>query len=133
MGDSGSGFLGYALCFLGFAAAGAGVNIWAFLIVVGAFASDATVTLIRRLLHGETILQPHRSHAYQKLADRFGGHLPVTLLYALINVVWLAPLALFAQQWPEWAGLIALLAYLPLIFGVALVGSSRFVSVDVRR
>lgn len=133
MGDAGSGFLGYGLCFLGLAVAHAGVNIWAFLIVVGAFVSDATVTLVRRLLRGEAILKPHRSHAYQKLTDRFGRHLPVTLLYALVNVFWLAPLALFAQRWPDWAGLMALLAYLPLIYAVALVGSSRFVGVDVRR
>jgi Fuc2NAc and GlcNAc transferase len=133
MGDSGSGFLGYVLCFCGFAVAYAGVNIWAFVIVVGAFVADATVTLIRRLVRGEEILKPHRSHAYQKLTDRFGGHLPVTLLYIAINVGWLAPLALLAQRWSDWAGLIALLAYLPLIVGAALAGSNRPVSVNVRR
>jgi len=133
MGDSGSGFLGYALCFCGFAAAYAGVNIWAFVIVVGAFVADATVTLIRRLIQGQQVLQPHRSHAYQKLTDRFGGHLPVTLLFTGVNVGWLAPLALLAQRWTDWAGLIALIAYMPLIVGVTIVRSSSLVRVEVRR
>lgn len=133
MGDSGSAFLGYALCFLGLALSHAGVNLWALLIVVGAFVSDATVTLVRRLLRREDILKPHRSHAYQRLTDRFGGHLPVTRLYGMVNVFWLAPLALVAQEWPDWAGLIAVLAYLPLVSGVALMGSNAAVGVNPQR
>lgn len=42
---------------------------------------------------GERWYEAHRNHAYQKLARRWGGHQPVTLLASGINVLWLAPLA----------------------------------------
>lgn len=83
---------------------------------VGVFVTDATVTLIRRLMRGEKVYEAHRSHAYQFAARRFGQHLPVTLFVGAINIVWLAPIA-----WSVARGLLpgelgVVIAYLPLVF-----------------
>lgn len=89
---------------------------WSWLILLGVFVTDATVTLIRRLMRGEKVYEAHRSHAYQFAARRFGQHLPVTLLVGAINIVWLAPIA-----WSVARGLLpgelgVVIAYLPLVF-----------------
>ncbi|MGB9609488.1 MAG: hypothetical protein ACPL7M_00835, partial [Bryobacteraceae bacterium] len=38
------------------------------------FLSDGAYTLLRRLVQGEKIWSPHRSHLYQQLARRLGRH-----------------------------------------------------------
>jgi Fuc2NAc and GlcNAc transferase len=95
MGDAGSGFLGLMTGALSLQAAAAAPPLfWAWLILQGVFFTDATVTLVRRLLRGDPIIQAHRMHAYQHAARRCGGHKPVTCAVAAINVLWLFPLAL---------------------------------------
>ena len=88
---------------------------WCWLILLGVFIVDATLTLGRRLCRGEKVYQAHRSHAYQHAARRYGGHLPVTLGAALLNLCWLLPIAL----WVVLGGLDGLaglmLAYIPLL------------------
>ena len=34
------------------------------------YVADATITLLRRLLNGENVMQPHRSHFYQRALDK---------------------------------------------------------------
>ncbi len=33
------------------------------------YVADATITLLRRLVNGENVMQPHRSHFYQRALD----------------------------------------------------------------
>ena len=119
MGDAGSTYLGFMLAVLAMLTIAAG---WLTLIqwaILGAlFVTDATVTLIRRLLLRERVFEAHRRHAYQVLSRLWGGHLPVTLSFIAINVAWLLPLAYVAAL-PGWATPALLLAYVPLI-GLAL-------------
>ena len=99
MGDAGSGFLGITLGILSLQAAWAAPQLlWSWLILLGVFVVDATFTLLRRLLRGDTIYQAHRSHGYQHAARRFGRHLPVTLTVAAINLGWLLPIALWVAS-----------------------------------
>ncbi|MBD8574605.1 glycosyltransferase family 4 protein [Pseudomonas syringae] len=115
MGDAGSGFLGIALGVLSVQAAWASSSLfWAWLILLGCFVVDATLTLLRRLSRGEKVYQAHRSHAYQFASREYGRHLPVTLAVAAINVGWLLPWAFAAALgWVD--GLTAvLLSYVPL-------------------
>jgi len=116
MGDAGSGFLGLVLAALSLQ--GAHVEpgyLWAWLILMGVFIVDATFTLARRLARGEKVYEAHRSHAYQYASRHFRGHRPVTLAVALINVLWLLPMAL-AVTWLHLDGLAGLLlAYMPLV------------------
>lgn len=116
MGDVGSGFLGIVLGVISLQAGWAVPELfWCWAILLGAFVVDATVTLLRRLGRGDRVYEAHRSHAYQYAARRLGGHRPVTLTVALINLLWLLPIAsLVATGRLEGAvGLAA--AYMPLV------------------
>ncbi|MDP9781246.1 MraY family glycosyltransferase [Pseudomonas fluorescens] len=116
MGDAGSGFLGIALGIMSLQAAWVSPPLfWAWLILLGVFIVDATVTLIRRFLRGDKVYEAHRSHAYQFASRRYGRHRPVTLAVAAINVLWLFPLAwcVVALKLDGLTGV--LLAYVPLV------------------
>ena len=116
MGDAGSGFLGIVLGILSVQASWTSPQLfWAWLILLGVFVVDATVTLFHRLLRGEKIYEAHRSHAYQFASRRYGKHLPVTLGVGLINLFWLLPIALWVvlMDGEGLAGLVV--AYAPLL------------------
>jgi Fuc2NAc and GlcNAc transferase len=73
------------------------------------------VTLIRRITRGDRWFNAHRTHAYQHLARRWKGHLPVTMLVMAINVFWLLPLAIFATRYPAQALWLVAIALAPLV------------------
>ena len=124
MGDAGSGFLGFILATLALATSHEGfIELWSWMILLGVFVTDATVTLVRRLLKGERVYEAHCSHAYQHAARRWGGHRPVALLVGAINLGWLLPLAWLASAWPASGWLIMILAYFPLVL-LAFLGRS---------
>lgn len=114
MGDVASGFLGYTVAVLAIASAHNGFTLWVWLILIGVFFVDATVTVIRRVLRGEKWYRPHRTHAYQHLTTRWRSHLLVTLTILAIDVVWLGPLALLAYAVPEMAVAAGAAALIPL-------------------
>lgn len=116
MGDAGSGYLGLTLGLLSLQAAWVEPRLlWAWLILLGVFIVDATLTLGRRLYRREKIYEAHRSHAYQVASRHCGRHLPVTLAVAAINMVWLLPIACWVALGGE--GFVGvLLAYTPLVW-----------------
>jgi Fuc2NAc and GlcNAc transferase len=117
MGDAGSGFLGITLALFSVQAAWVDSRLlWVWLILLGVFIVDATVTLCRRVLRGEKFYEAHRSHAYQYASRSLGSHRHVTLVIFAINVFWLLPVAsLVALDKLDGApGL--LVAYLPLLW-----------------
>jgi len=116
MGDAGSGFLGVVFGVLAVDAARQAPELsWLLMILLGAFIVDATVTLIRRLIRGERVYLPHRSHAYQHASRGLGTHRLVTLAFGVINVLWLLPLALLvARGWLR-GELALVIAWLPLV------------------
>jgi Fuc2NAc and GlcNAc transferase len=130
MGDVGSGFLGLMLGAFSLQAARLEPALfWAWLILLGVFVVDATVTLVRRALRGERFYEAHRSHAYQHMAQRH-GHRAVALATGAINLFWLCPLAVLVatQSLSGIAGIT--IAYIPLIvaalrFGAGMVHSGR--------
>ena len=116
MGDAGSGFLGITLGILSLrAATSAPPLLWSWLILLGVFVVDATVTLLRRLARGERVYQAHRSHAYQQAARHYRRHLPVTLAVAGLNLVWLMPIAACVATGHVEPGAGLLIAYTPLL------------------
>jgi Fuc2NAc and GlcNAc transferase len=126
MGDVGSTFLGYMTAVLVLLeVAGGWLGPWEALILAAAFATDGTVTLLRRALRGEAIMTAHRRHAYQHLARRFGSHQRVVLAFAAVNLCWLLPVALFAHALPGIAPLLAILAYAPVTALALLAGAGR--------
>lgn len=124
MGDVGSGYMGYMIAVLALVAAReSAVALLVWVILGGLFFVDATVTLIRRVARGERVSEAHRSHAYQRLAVRWGSHRSVTSLALFINVLWLLPCAVLARQYPNYAGCVVVGALLPLIAGVLMAGA----------
>ena len=116
MGDAGSGFLGMTLGILSIQAATISSQLlWSWLILLGVFIVDATVTLIRRLVRGDKVYEAHRSHAYQFASRRFGKHLPVTSAVGVINLCWLLPIALWVGRFGMDGLTGVAIAYVPLI------------------
>jgi len=126
MGDAGSCFLGLSL---GMAAVIASSHaprlLWAWIILLGVFVVDATVTLIRRILRGAKIATAHRSHAYQHAAITLGRHGPVTLAVAAINLFWLLPVAILVGTGRLHGMVGVAVAYLPLVLGATRLGAGK--------
>lgn len=130
MGDVGSIYLAFMLLSFGllsirneFIPVITGLSMWA---ILGAtFATDATITLMTRMLTTKRWHQAHRTHLYQRLARRFGSHRTVTLYYLAVNFLWLLPLAFVCVRYPQWAVAWAVLAYVPLIALAIGLGAGR--------
>ena len=117
MGDAGSGFLGFVLAVFSVQATWLAAEVfWAWIILLGAFVADSSITLVRRMLRGQKLHEAHRSHAYQYASRKHRTHERVSLAVGAINLVWLLPLALLvASALLDWK--IGLpIAYAPLIW-----------------
>jgi Fuc2NAc and GlcNAc transferase len=126
MGDVGSGYLGIVIGGLSLMAAKQQASfLWVWIILIAVFVSDATVTLIRRLLRKQKPHVAHRSHAYQHLAIRFNSHSKISLIVLAINVVWLLPIAFLVanQQLAGTTGVVV--AYVPLLVTVLALGAGK--------
>jgi Fuc2NAc and GlcNAc transferase len=94
MGDVGSGFIGLSLAALSLHALTVSPSLfWGWIILLGVFIVDASMTLLRRMLRGERVYDAHRTHAYQHAATRWRTHGRVTLAVIAVNLFWLLPLA----------------------------------------
>lgn len=120
MGDAGSvptGFLVAAIALLG--AVQGQLNPLCWLVLLAVFVTDTGWTLIWRMCTGQSFMQPHRLHAYQRLSRYWDSHLSVDILLLVINALWLFPLAWAVQSWPDYGLILVILAYLPLLYGMA--------------
>jgi Fuc2NAc and GlcNAc transferase len=120
MGDAGSiptGFLLACLVLLGAVEGLLDPLIW--LILLALFITDASWTLIWRVASGQAFTQAHRLHAYQRLSARWGSHLRVDLFLLAVFCGWLLPLAGLVDIYPKCGFLLVILAYLPLVLGMA--------------
>jgi Fuc2NAc and GlcNAc transferase len=116
MGDVGSGYIGYVIAVLVLASTRDNpAALWVWLTLNGTFLVDSTVTLLRRLARGEAVFKAHRSHAYQWLARRWGGHRAVTLAVGAVNMLWLLPWAVAEGRWPRYALACMTAALAPLV------------------
>ncbi len=125
MGDTGSGFLGFVIGSIAFLSIYNGsMSLWTWLLLPGVFIADATMTLVKRMLSGERWYQAHCTHGYQHMAKVF-GHKKVAIGVLFINLVWLLPLAWFAEKCPEYAVYIAVFGIVPLFLMSHVLGSGR--------
>lgn len=100
MGDVGSGLLGYLFAVVALAseaAGGAPLLLW--LLVLGVFFFDATVTLVRRVARGERWYAAHATHAYQRAVQHGRTHAAVSST-VLALTAGLAAVALLALDRP---------------------------------
>ncbi|MBT5819262.1 MAG: glycosyltransferase family 4 protein [Proteobacteria bacterium] len=129
LGDSGSLTLG--LWFGSMSLIGVtriGVSLEAFLILLGVFVFDATFTLVRRVIHGERITQPHREHLYQRLILSGWTHQQVAALTVSITLVMagIGSAVFRVPQYGLWFFLLALvilLTYTILVMRISAVGT----------
>lgn len=118
MGDSGSATMGFLLGMIvleNVAVSGEIDLLIASLILFGVFIVDASFTLSRRLLTGQPFYKPHRSHAYQRIAEKTGSHTKTSLFVGAINLLWLLPIASLVILGITDAVIALAVAYAPLI------------------
>ena len=126
MGDVGSGYLGIVIGGLSLMAAKQQASLlWVWIILLAVFVSDATITLIRRLLRKQKPHVAHRSHAYQHLAIRFNSHSKVALVVLAVNVFWLLPIAFLVadKQLAGTTGVVV--AYIPLLTAALILNAGK--------
>ena len=126
MGDVGSGYLGIGVGGLSLIAANQDPDLlWAWIILLAVFVSDATVTLIRRLLRKQKPHVAHRSHAYQHLAIRLNSHAKVALLVLAANIIWLLPIAFLVADKQLAGSTGVIIAYAPLLVAALALGAGK--------
>lgn len=117
MGDTGSAFLGFMIGLFSIQSGWLAAELfWAWVILLGCFIVDASVTLFRRVIRGEKFYQAHRSHAYQYASRKYSSHARVSVTYGVINLVWLLPLALLTARGLLDGVLALAIAYAPLVY-----------------
>ncbi len=94
MGDIGSTFLGFIFAVLMIYSLNNGESLYSWLIILGLFWVDATLTLIRRARNGETLSQAHRKHAYQRITQAGWSHQKTVLMGMGINCIGIIPIFL---------------------------------------
>jgi Fuc2NAc and GlcNAc transferase len=117
MGDVGSGFIGFSFAAIALVSESEGsVPALFWLLLLGVFVVDSTVTLLRRLLRRQQWMDAHRSHAYQRLVQSGFSHRRIAAGSALVTLLlggagvlgylepWVMPVAISAGL-----GLVALL------------------------
>ena len=121
MGDVGISFLGFLFGMFSLNAAYTHPALfWSWLILLGVFIGDATLTLLFRMLKGEALHLAHSDHAYQHAARRFRSHTVLSLGVLVFNIVWLWPWA-FAVGFGYIKGITGiLLGYFPIVVWVCL-------------
>jgi UDP-N-acetylmuramyl pentapeptide phosphotransferase/UDP-N-acetylglucosamine-1-phosphate transferase len=115
LGDVGSLSIGLLVGWMLLQLAGTGALAAAILLPLY-YLTDATITLLRRLVRREKVWEAHRSHFYQKATDNGLSVLQVSAHVFGLNLV-LAGLAAMTIVWPS--GVVQIAA---LVAGAVLVG-----------
>lgn len=88
MGDVGSTFLGYSFAVLPLLSSDQGGDALLLgTLLMWTVIMDAGVTFIGRLIRGENVFAPHRSHLYQRLVRAGYKHETVSSLYILLTLL----------------------------------------------
>jgi Fuc2NAc and GlcNAc transferase len=115
MGDVGSVTLAFILMSLALLSiVQSTLTLYSWCILMTMFWLDATMTLLKRIWRGEKWYEAHRSHFYQIQARKIGSHIKVSLVYMLINIVWLLPISFLSLRYPQYGLYCTLIAVLPI-------------------
>ena len=129
LGDIGSGFIGFTTAVISLVVAeDEPLVAWAMIILLAVFVTDATVTLLRRLLSREHVYVAHRTHAYQHLSKKLNRHLPISLGVGAINLFFLLPIAWLVVESEIIPIFGILVAYVPLALVAALLNAGKRVN-----
>jgi Fuc2NAc and GlcNAc transferase len=126
LGDSGSLLIGGLVGWFAIRALQTGAaSLMACILISALFVVDATATLLRRVTQGERWYTPHRSHAYQRLADRQWSQGSILMLYCGVNVCIVLPALAIALVRPSMDAILT-----SGVVGVLLAGWWRIQSAD---
>ena len=112
MGDVGSCSLGFTfggLAVYGESRAGIPYSVW--LILLAIFISDASFTLIKRMITRQKWYRAHNTHAYQRLVQSGVTHGKLALAVFSINMFIICPLAFFVWSKPAYSVISVSLLY----------------------
>jgi UDP-N-acetylmuramyl pentapeptide phosphotransferase/UDP-N-acetylglucosamine-1-phosphate transferase len=113
MGDVGSGSVGLMVfVFSAMLWRADAQSLWPALVLSSAFAVDAGLTLLSRILRGRRWYSAHREHGYQWLVRCGATHAQAAAIYLAWDLLVTAPLAWWAASQPSRAMLITIVAYL---------------------
>ncbi len=102
MGDVGSGVLGLLVAVAVLWQAGTpGIAAASGLVLCSAFVTDATCTLLLRMLRGRRWYSAHREHLYQWLVRRGGTHARAVAFYMAWNLLIVLPVVCWMNRSPE--------------------------------
>lgn len=125
MGDSGSLFLGLMLGSLSIYWANLGIlsfNCW--LILLSYFVTDASLTLLVRLIRSDNVSEAHSLHAYQQATRKYGSR-PVLFTVLGVNIVLVLPAAWIAHLVPDVSFYLLVLVYCLLAITCWFLGAGR--------
>ena len=123
MGDTGSVTIGCIFSFFIFYSASESVlSIYTWLILLSIFISDASYTLLVRIVTKKNILKPHLTHAFH-IISRKKSQLFTVKIMIIINLLWIFPLALMSNLFSNYNIIITFIAYLPLVFYLIKIGA----------
>lgn len=120
MGDLCSGFLGVTFAVLSlWGKMTSSVPLSAFLILMAVFYTDSTWTTLRRFIEGENPTTTHRDFAFHHAIRKGHSHGRVTGAILLIDVLWLAPLAVLVTLLASPLSIpVVVIAYIPVFAAV---------------
>ena len=103
MGDVGSYFLGAEFGFLILYTTAVTHNGWYWLILLSPFITDASLTLLRRMLHVKDWYAAHKTHVYQLLIQSGRSHAQVAVAVGAFVMFVAGPCAWFSVRIPSGA------------------------------
>lgn len=126
-GDVGAVTLAFIFCYLILTLSVATGSGW-WILFLGVYGIDTVFTIVSRIFRRESLLEAHRSHFYQYLANEVGwSHIKVSLLFASSQLILnLAVIYAYFKQ-SEWIAVATLFGFLTIysIFRLRLEGSKR--------
>jgi UDP-N-acetylmuramyl pentapeptide phosphotransferase/UDP-N-acetylglucosamine-1-phosphate transferase len=126
-GDVGSVSLAFIFCFLLLKMAIVTDFGW-WILFLGVYGVDTVFTIVCRIFRKEPLMQAHRSHFYQYLANEAGWtHIQVSILFAVVQLVLNISVVYSYKTGQIWVSLAALFAYVIIytIFRLRLEGHKR--------
>lgn len=76
-------------------------NNWTIFLLLLIYGADSLLTLVHRLIRGENVALPHRTHLYQIFANQLKvDHVIVTLVYALLQLAINMVFYILPQSYP---------------------------------
>lgn len=117
MGDAGAYFFGFSFAALGLMGKiEHSENLVAHVILMGALITDATFTLILKVISKGSVFTPHRKHLFQVLRYKYKLRTSrIVYIYLTATVAWFFPWSILALIFPNYSVLFCFVSYVSLL------------------